>query len=116
MTGRLKLILAALAFGLASGCFSIQAPLPTPTPVPAPRLPPTQPNFNDAKVDSRSWQALRDFLKEPLYGEPDTLHLQCLDHSELDAKCPGRNAKHDRPASATKANDRVGSFSAYAHY
>lgn len=69
MTGRLKLILAALAFGLAPGCFSVQAPLPTPTPVPAPRLPPTQPSFQDSKIDSRSWQALRDFLKEPLRDE-----------------------------------------------
>lgn len=48
MTGRLKLILAALALGLAPGCFSIQAPLPTPAPVPAPRLPPTQSRFHDA--------------------------------------------------------------------
>ncbi len=48
MTGRLKLIMAALALGLAPGCFSIQAPLPTPAPVPAPRLPPTQSGFNDA--------------------------------------------------------------------
>ena len=48
MTGRLKLIMAALALGLAPGCFSIQAPLPTPAPVPAPRLPPTQSGFHDA--------------------------------------------------------------------
>ena len=48
MTGRLRLILAALMLALAPGCFSVQAPLPTPAPVPAPRLPPTQPGFHDA--------------------------------------------------------------------
>lgn len=54
MTGRLKLVLAALAVAVGPGCVSIQTPLPTPAPVPAPRLPPTQPGFHDVGTMGQS--------------------------------------------------------------
>ena len=62
MTGRLKLILATLALGLAPGCLSVQAPLPTPAPVPAPRLPPTQSGFHDAGNAVQSDQGAENAL------------------------------------------------------